>query len=133
MTDQKDLKFLVVDDFSTMRRIMRGLLKEIGYEHCEEAEDGEVALAMLQTKGQPPFNFVITDINMPKLNGFQLLDAIRADASLRHLPVLLVTDSVSPEELRKAAEKGAFLITKPFTRATLEDRITRILQRLPTR
>jgi two-component system chemotaxis response regulator CheY len=130
MTNPKDLNFLVVDDFEPMRNIVCGLLRETGYEHCEKAEDGEVALEKLKAA---KFDFVITDINMPRLNGFQLLDAIKADASLRHLPVLLMTDSVRPEELRKAAEKGASLITKPFTRATLEDRITRILQRLPAR
>jgi CheY-like chemotaxis protein len=88
MSNPTDLKFLVVDDFSTMRRIVRGLLKEMGCNNVEEAEDGQVALSML--KGTK-FDFVVSDINMPNMNGFDLLKAIKADDSLKHLPVLMVT------------------------------------------
>ena len=88
MSNPTDLKFLVVDDFSTMRRIVRGLLKEMGCNNCEEAEDGQVALNMLKAA---KFDFVVSDINMPNMNGFDLLKAIKADDSLKHLPVLMVT------------------------------------------
>ena len=83
-----DMRFLIVDDFSTMRRIVRGLLKEIGYNNCEEAEDGVEALNML--KGAK-FDFVVSDINMPNMTGFELLKAIKEDPNLKHLPVLMVT------------------------------------------
>ena len=83
-----DLKFLIVDDFSTMRRIVRGLLKEMGCNNADEAEDGAVALNMLKNS---KFDFVVSDINMPNMNGFDLLKAVKADESLRHIPVLMVT------------------------------------------
>ncbi|HEX2012136.1 MAG TPA: response regulator, partial [Roseateles sp.] len=88
MSTAADLKFLIVDDFSTMRRIVRGLLKEIGYQNAEEAEDGAVALQMLQGGS---FDFVVSDINMPNMNGFDLLAQIKADERLKRLPVLMVT------------------------------------------
>jgi len=84
----EDLRILIVDDFSTMRRIVRNLLKEIGYNNADEAEDGAIALAKLKNGN---FNFVVSDLNMPNMNGFELLQNIRADAELKHLPVLLVT------------------------------------------
>jgi two-component system chemotaxis response regulator CheY len=90
------MKFLIVDDFSTMRRIVRGLLKEIGYNNAEEAEDGVAALNML--KGAK-FDFVVSDINMPNMNGFELLKAIKADANLKHLPVLMVTAEARKEDI----------------------------------
>ena len=100
MSNPADLKFLIVDDFSTMRRIVRGLLKESGYNNAEEAEDGAVALNMLKNG---KFDFVVSDINMPNMNGFELLKAIKADDSLKHLPVLMVTAEARKEATRDGA------------------------------
>ena len=123
-----DMKFLVVDDFSTMRRIVRGLLKEIGYVNCEEAEDGVEALNML--KGAK-FDFVVSDINMPNMTGFQLLTAIKADPNLKHLPVLMVTAEARKEDIVLAAQSGAAgYIVKPFTKATLEEKVMKIMQKM---
>ncbi len=123
-----DMKFLVVDDFSTMRRIVRGLLKEMGCSNVEEAEDGVVALATLKVG---KFDFVVSDINMPNMNGFDLLKAIKADDSLKHLPVLMVTAEARKEDILLAAQSGAAgYIVKPFTRATLEDKVMKIMQKL---
>ena len=123
-----DMKFLIVDDFSTMRRIVRGLLKEIGYNNAEEAEDGAVALNMLKNA---KFDFVVSDINMPNMNGFELLAAVKADASLKHLPVLMVTAEARKEDIVRAAQDGAAgYIVKPFTKATLEEKVQKIMQKL---
>lgn len=123
-----DLKFLIVDDFSTMRRIVRGLLKEIGYANAEEAEDGAVALNMLKAA---KFDFVVSDINMPNMNGFDLLAAIKKDESLKHLPVLMVTAEARKEDIVRAAQDGAAgYIVKPFTKATLEEKVQKIMQKL---
>ena len=123
-----DTRFLIVDDFSTMRRIIRGLLKEIGYENAEEAEDGVVALDMLRNAA---FDFVVSDINMPNMNGFELLAQIKADETLRHLPVLMVTAEARKEDIVRAAQEGAAgYIVKPFTKATLEEKVAKIMQRL---
>lgn len=128
MSNPNDLKFLIVDDFSTMRRIVRGLLKEIGYHNAEEAEDGSVALNML--KGSK-FDFVVSDINMPVMNGFELLSAVKADDSLKHLPVLMVTAEARKEDIVRAAKDGAAgYIVKPFTKATLEEKVQKIMQKL---
>ncbi len=125
-----DMKFLIVDDFSTMRRIVRGLLKEIGYNNAEEAEDGAVALNMLKSA---KFDFVVSDINMPNMNGFELLAAVKADASLKHLPVLMVTAEARKEDIVRAAQDGAAgYIVKPFTKATLEEKVQKIMQKLAT-
>jgi two-component system chemotaxis response regulator CheY len=123
-----DLKFLIVDDFSTMRRIVRGLLKEIGYANAEEAEDGAVALNMLKAA---KFDFVVSDINMPNMNGFDLLAAIKKDESLKHLPVLMVTAEARKEDIVRAAQDGAAgYIVKPFTKATLEEKVQKIMQKV---
>ncbi len=123
-----DLKFLIVDDFSTMRRIVRGLLKEIGYNNAEEAEDGVVALQMLKNA---KFDFVVSDINMPNMNGFDLLKAVKADDSLKHIPVLMVTAEARKEDIVLAAQTGAAgYIVKPFTKATLEEKVQKIMQKL---
>jgi len=123
-----ELKFLVVDDFSTMRRIVRGLLKEMGCNHVEEAEDGSVALHMLQAN---KYDFVVSDINMPNMNGFDLLKAIKADAALRHIPVLMVTAEARKEDIVLAAQSGAAgYVVKPFTKATLEEKLQKVLQKL---
>ena len=120
-----DLRFLVVDDFSTMRRIVRNLLKEIGYTESDEAEDGVVALQKLQNGN---FHFVISDINMPNMNGFELLSQIKQDETLKHLPVLMVTAEARKEDIVLAAQKGAAgFIVKPFTKATLEDKLNLIM------
>ena len=126
MSNATDLKFLIVDYFSTMRRIVRGLLKEMGCNNAEEAEDGAVALNMLKAAR---FDFVVSDINMPNMNGFDLLKAIKADDSLKHLPVLMVTAEARKEDIVMAAQSGAAgYIVKPFTKATLEEKVNKILQ-----
>lgn len=128
MPNPSELRFLIVDDFSTMRRIVRGLLKEMGCSRADEAEDGAVALKMLKC-GR--FDFVVTDINMPNMNGFDLLKAIKADDGLKHLPVLMVTAEVRKEDIVMAAEAGAAgYVLKPFSKATLEVKVQKILQRM---
>ena len=123
-----DMKFLIVDDFSTMRRIVRGLLKEIGYNNAEEAEDGTVALNMLKSA---KYDFVVSDINMPNMNGFELLAAVKADDTLKHIPVLMVTAEARKEDIVRAAKDGAAgYIVKPFTKATLEEKVQKIMQKL---
>ena len=123
-----ELKFLIVDDFSTMRRIVRGLLKEMGCHHAEEAEDGQVALAMLKNGN---YDFVVSDINMPNMNGFDLLKAVKADDSLKSIPVLMVTAEARKEDILLAAQSGAAgYIVKPFTKATLEAKVQKILLKL---
>jgi two-component system chemotaxis response regulator CheY len=130
MSTPNDMKFLIVDDFSTMRRIVRGLLKEIGYNNAEEAEDGAAALNML--KGAK-FDFVVSDINMPNMNGFELLAAVKKDDSLKHIPVLMVTAEARKEDIVRAAQDGAAgYIVKPFTKATLEEKVQKIMQKLTT-
>ena len=122
------MKFLIVDDFSTMRRIVRNLLKEIGHSDADEAEDGAVALNKLKTGN---FNFVVTDINMPNMNGFELLEAIKSDDKLKTLPVLMVTAEARKEDIIRAAQGGAAgYIVKPFTKATLEEKLANIFQKL---
>ena len=128
MSSTTDLKFLVVDDFSTMRRIVRGLLKEMGCNNVDEAEDGAVALNMLKNSR---FDFVVSDINMPNMNGFELLKAVKADEGLKHLPVLMVTAEARKEDIVLAAQSGAAgYIVKPFTKATLEEKVAKIMQKL---
>jgi two-component system, chemotaxis family, chemotaxis protein CheY len=130
MTAPTDLKFLVVDDFSTMRRIVRGLLKEMGCNNVEEADDGVNALAALKAS---KFDFVVSDINMPNMNGFDLLKAIKADENLKHIPVLMVTAEARKEDIVLAAQTGAAgYIVKPFTKATLEEKVQKIMQKLAT-
>jgi two-component system, chemotaxis family, chemotaxis protein CheY len=128
MTQAADLKFLVVDDFSTMRRIVRGLLKEMGCLNVEEAEDGAMALQMLKNAR---FDFVVSDINMPNMNGFDLLKAIKADDGLKSIPVLMVTAEARKEDILLAAQSGAAgYVVKPFTKATLEEKVQKIMQKL---
>ena len=128
MSHPSDLKFLVVDDFSTMRRIVRGLLKEMGCNNVDEAEDGAVALQMLKSNR---YDFVVSDINMPNMNGFDLLKALKADGNLKHIPVLMVTAEARKEDILLAAQSGAAgYVVKPFTKATLEEKVTKIMQKL---
>jgi two-component system chemotaxis response regulator CheY len=123
-----NMKILIVDDFNTMRRIVRNLLKEIGYSNTHEAEDGRVALSKLRAER---YDFVVSDVNMPNMNGFDLLRQIRADAALKGLPVLLVTAEAKKEDIVSAAQAGASgYIVKPFTKATLEEKLQKILARM---
>jgi len=119
-------KFLVVDDFSTMRRIIRNLLKELGFNNVDEAEDGVQALNTLRGGG---FQFVISDWNMPNMTGIDLLRSIRADAALKHIPVLMVTAEAKKENIIAAAQAGASgYVVKPFTAATLDEKLTKIFK-----
>jgi len=121
-----DLKFLVVDDFSTMRRIVRNLLKELGFSNVDEAEDGVAALHKLKSG---TFDFVVSDWNMPNMTGIDLLRAIRADAALKHLPVLMITAEAKKENIVEAAQAGASgYVVKPFTAATLDEKLNKIFQ-----
>ncbi|MBM5572966.1 chemotaxis protein CheY [Deefgea chitinilytica] len=123
------MRFLVVDDFSTMRRIVRNLLKELGFTNVDEAEDGQVALHKLKN-GQ--FEFVVTDWNMPNMTGIELLRAIRADTQLKHLPVLMVTAEAKKENIIEAATAGASgYVVKPFTAATLDEKLKKIFANMP--
>ena len=119
-----NIKFLVVDDFSTMRRIVRNLLKELGFANVQEAEDGVDALKKLHAEN---FDFVVSDWNMPNMTGIDLLRAIRADATLKHLPVLMVTAEAKRENIIEAAQAGASgYVVKPFTAGTLDEKLKKI-------
>ena len=110
-----------------MRRIVRNLLKESGFSEADEAEDG---VAALQKQRSNKFDFVVTDINMPNMNGFQLLAEVKSDEKLKHLPVLMVTAEARKEDIVAAAQGGAAgYIVKPFTKATLEEKVTLILKK----
>ncbi|MDX5364111.1 MAG: chemotaxis response regulator CheY [Pseudazoarcus pumilus] len=127
MSDPK-MKFLVVDDFSTMRRIVRNLLKELGYTNVDEAEDGLVALQKLEAGG---FDFVVTDWNMPNMDGLTLLQNIRKTNSLKHLPVLMITAEAKKENIIAAAQAGASgYIVKPFTAATMAEKLQKIFEKM---
>jgi two-component system chemotaxis response regulator CheY len=120
----EDTKFLVVDDFSTMRRIVRNLLKELGFVNVQEAEDGVEALVKLRAD---KFDFVVSDWNMPNMTGIDLLKEIRADANLKHLPVLMVTAEAKKENIVLAAQSGANgYVVKPFTAAVLDEKLKKI-------
>ncbi len=124
----KNMKVLVVDDFSTMRRIVKNLLRDLGFTNIQEADDGSTALPMLQNGD---FDFVVTDWNMPGMQGIDLLKAIRADASLAHIPVLLITAEAKKEQIVMAAQAGVNgYIVKPFTAATLKAKLNKIFERL---
>jgi two-component system chemotaxis response regulator CheY len=124
----KNMKIIVVDDFSTMRRIIKNLLKDLGFTNIQEADDGSTALPMLQ---QGDFDFVITDWNMPGMQGIDLLRAIRADDKLKHLPVLMVTAEAKKEQIVAAAQAGVNgYVIKPFTAGTLKEKLTKIFERL---
>jgi len=126
--EKSSTRFLVVDDFSTMRRIVRNLLKELGYVAVEEAEDGAAALQRLQSDR---FDFVISDWNMPNMTGIELLKAIRADGRLQSLPVLMITAEARKENIIEAAQAGASgYIVKPFTAATLDEKLSKIFKNL---
>ncbi len=127
MPDPK-MKFLVVDDFSTMRRIVRNLLKELGFTNVDEAEDGAIALQKLQAGD---FDFVVSDWNMPNMDGLTLLQTIRATPNLKHLPVLMITAEAKKENIIAAAQAGASgYIVKPFTSATLSEKLQKIFEKM---
>lgn len=124
----KNIRFLVVDDFSTMRRIVRNLLKELGFTNVDEAEDGMVALHKLKTQH---FDFIVSDWNMPNMTGIEPLKAVRADAQLKHLPFMMITAEAKRENIIEAAMAGASgYIVKPFTAATMEEKMNKIFQNL---
>ena len=121
----KDLRFLVVDDYSTMRRIIKNFLNDLGYNSVAEADDGKTALPMLQGGG---YDFVVTDWNMPGMPGLDLLKAIRADGKLKEMPVLMVTAEAKREQIVEAAQAGVSgYVIKPFTAETLKQKLDKIL------
>lgn len=122
------MKILIVDDFSTMRRIIKNLLRDLGFTNTAEADDGTTALPMLEN-GQ--FDFVITDWNMPGMTGIELLKAIRADERLKPLPILMVTAEAKRDQIIAAAQAGVNgYVVKPFTAAALQEKIEKIFERL---
>ncbi len=126
----KDMKILVVDDFSTMRRIIKTLLGELGYTNIDDADDGKTALPKLQGGG---YDFLITDWNMPGMQGIDLLRAVRADEKLADLPVLLVTAEAKKDQIVMAAKEGVNgYVVKPFNAVTLKEKIEQIFSKLKT-
>ncbi len=122
----KDMKFLVVDDYSTMRRIIKNLLHDLGYANVTEADDGNTALPLLQNGS---FDFLITDWNMPGMAGLDLLKAVRANEKLKKLPVLMLTAEAKREQIVEAAQAGVNgYVIKPFTAQTLKEKIDKILE-----
>ena len=123
-----DMKILIVDDFSTMRRIIKNLLRDLGFNNTQEADDGNTALPMLQNGS---FDFLVTDWNMPGMDGLTLLKKVREDDDLKHMPVLMVTAEAKREQIVVAAQAGVNgYIVKPFTAATLKEKIDKIFERL---
>jgi two-component system, chemotaxis family, chemotaxis protein CheY len=124
----KGMKILIVDDFSTMRRIIKNLLRELGFNNTMEADDGSTALPMLKNGG---FDFLVTDWNMPNMEGIELLRAVRADPALKSLPVLMVTAEAKRDQIVEAAQAGVNgYIVKPFTAETLKEKIDKIFERI---
>jgi two-component system chemotaxis response regulator CheY len=125
---EPDTRILVVDDFSTMRKIVKNVLKQLGYNNIEEAENGVEALQKLRSK---KFDFVVSDWNMPNMDGLEMLKAIRADAELKHLPVLMVTAEAEKDKVIAAIKAGVNnYIVKPFTAETLKQKMEQIYQKL---
>lgn len=124
----REIRILIVDDFSTMRRIIKNLLRELGFNNTAEADDGVTALPMLQS-GR--FDLLITDWNMPRMQGIELLRIVRADEKLCRLPVLMVTAEQKREQIVEAAQAGVNgYIIKPFSAVTLKEKMDKIFQRL---
>ena len=124
----KNMKILIVDDFSTMRRIIKNLLRDLGFHNTYEADDGNTALPMLRTGG---FDFLVTDWNMPGMTGIDLLRAVRAEEQLASMPVLMVTAEQKREQIVEAANAGVNgYIVKPFTAVTLKEKLGKIFDRL---
>ncbi|HZH57244.1 MAG TPA: chemotaxis response regulator CheY [Burkholderiaceae bacterium] len=127
---QKTMKILIVDDFPTMRRIIKNLLKDLGFENVDEAEDGAMGLEKLRNGN---FDFVVSDWNMPNMDGLEMLKSIRADPNLSKLPVLMVTAEAKKENIIAAAQAGANgYVVKPFTAATLEEKLNKIFEKIGT-
>lgn len=125
---QKTIKILVVDDFPTMRRIIKNLLKDLGFENVDEAEDGVMGLEKLRNNS---FDLVVSDWNMPNMDGLTMLKTIRADAAMAKLPVLMVTAEAKKENIIAAAQAGASgYVVKPFTAAVLEEKLNKIFEKL---
>jgi two-component system, chemotaxis family, chemotaxis protein CheY len=124
----KNMKILVVDDFSTMRRIIKNLLRDLGFNNTAEADDGATALPILQSGN---FDFLVTDWNMPGMQGIDLLKAVRSDSKLAKLPVLMVTAESKRDQIVEAAQAGVNgYIVKPFTAVTLKEKIEKIFERI---
>jgi len=124
----KNMKILVVDDFSTMRRIIKNLLRELGFTNIVEADDGQTALPKLKAGG---IDFLVTDWNMPGMTGIELLKAVRADPALADTPILLVTAEAKREQIVEAAQAGVNgYVIKPFTAGTLKEKIDKIFERV---
>lgn len=124
----KDMKILVVDDFSTMRRIIKNLLRDLGFTNADEADDGNTALPMLKTG---KYDFLVTDWNMPGMTGIDLLKTVRADDDLKTLPVLMVTAEAKRDQIVAAAQAGVNgYVVKPFTAAVLKEKIEKIFERI---
>ncbi|WP_148862351.1 chemotaxis response regulator CheY [Marinobacter fonticola] len=124
----KNMKILIVDDFSTMRRIIKNLLRDLGFTNTDEADDGNTALPMLKSG---KYDFLVTDWNMPGMSGFELLQAVRADANLKSLPVLMVTAEAKRDQIVAAAQAGVNgYVVKPFTAAVLKEKIEKIFERI---
>ena len=124
----KNMKILIVDDFSTMRRIIKNLLRDLGFTNTAEADDGATALPMLKSGG---FDFLVTDWNMPIMSGLDLLREVRADDKLKHLPVLMVTAEAKRDQIITAAQAGVNgYVVKPFTAQALKDKIEKIFERV---
>ena len=122
------MKILIVDDFSTMRRIIKNLLRDLGFNNTFEADDGLTALPMLKNSD---FDFVVTDWNMPGMQGIDLLKAIRADDKLKHMPVLMVTAEAKREQIIAAAQAGVNgYVVKPFTAGTLKEKLEKVFERI---
>ncbi|MFK8068217.1 MAG: chemotaxis response regulator CheY [Gammaproteobacteria bacterium] len=126
----KNMKILIVDDFSTMRRIIKNLLRDLGFTNTDEADDGQTALPKLEAGG---FDFLVTDWNMPGMQGIDLLKAVRANPDLKELPVLMVTAESKREQIVEAAQAGVNgYVVKPFTAGTLKEKIDKIFERIDT-
>ncbi|WP_096618945.1 chemotaxis response regulator CheY [Candidatus Enterovibrio altilux] len=122
------MKILIVDDFSTMRRIVKNLLRDLGFNNTVEADDGLTALPILK-KGS--IEFVVTDWNMPGMQGIDLLKNIRTDGALKHLPVLMITAEAKREQIIEAVQAGINgYIVKPFTAVTLKEKLDKIFKRM---
>lgn len=122
-----NMKILVVDDMSTMRRIVKNILKQLGFSNMEEAENGQEALQKLRAE---PFGFVVSDWNMPVMPGIEMLRAIRADEKLKHIPVLMVTAEAQKENLIEAIQAGVNnYVVKPFTAETMQEKINKIFSK----
>jgi two-component system chemotaxis response regulator CheY len=125
---KKDIKILVVDDFSTMRRIIKNLLRDLGFNNVVEADDGKTALPILQQGG---IQFLVTDWNMPGMTGIDLVKVVRADPNLKSIPILMVTAEAKREQIIAAAQAGVNgYVVKPFTAAVLKEKLEKIFQRI---